>query len=272
MTAPPLAGSSSFSLKHMRHHSYHGGVGKVMEILATDPSDGILKVGLTGALDSSRIETLQLLLSHGAQFNPHMKQYKITCCVGVNIWQELINHGWDIRSSEEAPVLSLLIEDEQRLKWMLERGADPDTGYLTAPKALHCAAHSQIEPTLNILFHNGAQPDPTALYSCLTQYGPVNENVLRTLLDWGVDPNASYHTWTSVLHFAAHHGKEDAVRILLDGGADPSMKDKNGRSAEDEARISGHLGVVDYVLKFRSTLESEEANGMGPSNELQTLA
>ncbi|KAI9891887.1 MAG: hypothetical protein M1814_002272 [Vezdaea aestivalis] len=43
------------------------------------------------------------------------------------------------------------------------------------------------------------------------------------------------------LHYAALNGKCDAVDLLLSAGADPNVKNKNGRTARNEAEMSASL-------------------------------
>ena len=66
----------------------------------------------------------------------------------------------------------------------------------------------------------------------------------RLLLDWGakVDP---LDKWKDTpLHDAAEFGHLSVVKLLVERAADVSVKNNNGRTATDMARIRGNTDVV----------------------------
>ncbi|WCJ38312.1 hypothetical protein M5689_019382 [Euphorbia peplus] len=71
-------------------------------------------------------------------------------------------------------------------------------------------------------------------------------NVARTLIEMGANVNAyrpGCHAGTP-LHHAAKRGLEQNVLLLLSSGANPLVRNDNGHTALDVARVKGHTSVV----------------------------
>ena len=52
---------------------------------------------------------------------------------------------------------------------------------------------------------------------------------------------------TTALHAAAQAGHISIVQLLLKKGANPCVRDQNGRTASQLARVNGHFKVVDFL-------------------------
>jgi ankyrin repeat protein len=52
------------------------------------------------------------------------------------------------------------------------------------------------------------------------------------------------------LHEATSEGYVDIVRLLLEYGADPTVKDKDGRTPLDLARMKGRRKVVSVIKEW----------------------
>ena len=52
---------------------------------------------------------------------------------------------------------------------------------------------------------------------------------------------------TTALHVAAQAGHLNIVQLLLKKGANPCVKDQNGLTASQLARVNGHFKVVDFL-------------------------
>jgi ankyrin repeat protein len=71
--------------------------------------------------------------------------------------------------------------------------------------------------------------------------------VCRLLLDWGakVDPLDKWKGTT--LHDAAQLGRLSVVKLLVERGSDIRVKNDDGRTASDMARIYGKLVVAEWL-------------------------
>ncbi|XP_036294397.1 ankyrin repeat domain-containing protein 22 isoform X3 [Pipistrellus kuhlii] len=63
-----------------------------------------------------------------------------------------------------------------------------------------------------------------------------NENLVRMLLDAGVDVNAADCYGCTALYYACEMKNQTLIPLLLEAHADPSIRNKNGESPLDIAR------------------------------------
>ena len=97
--------------------------------------------------------------------------------------------------------------DEKAVMEILKAGCDKDIRDSVGATALHVAVYN------------------------------TNTQVLKLLLDYGFDPNATItKNGCTPLHNAVTANNPAAVRILLQYGADPDIKDFNGSTPLDRAR------------------------------------
>jgi hypothetical protein len=72
-------------------------------------------------------------------------------------------------------------------------------------------------------------------------------SIARLLLEHGARVNARQgrtdRGFTPLME-AAFNGQVEMVELLLGHGADPSMKDDDGKSAVDHARVRGHAALA----------------------------
>ena len=67
---------------------------------------------------------------------------------------------------------------------------------------------------------------------------------MNLLLQAGATVDAVGNNGWTALHLAAYHGYIQVVEALLNAGADKAVKDKNGRTALDDAQRKNHPAVV----------------------------
>jgi hypothetical protein len=120
------------------------------------------------------------------------------------------------------PQFYALLCDAERIKKLLEEGADPNIRDGDGNTPLHFAASK----------------------GCA--------EVARLLLRHGADPNAQDKNGETPLHVAAYWGRVDVVRLLLEHGADPTVKNKDGDTPLDIARARGHREVVSLIEEFHN--------------------
>jgi hypothetical protein len=200
---------------------------------------------------------------------------------GPHRWEPLLYLAYS-RIDSTAPGQSTL----EVARLLLERGADPDAGFLwdglTSPFTALTGAfgggegaqppHQHGQELAELLLSAGADPnDSQTLYNCGLQ--PERDDHLHLLLrhglgrgDGGVWHRRLGHTHPAPgqllddeLIKAARHGRGERVRLLLDHGADPDGVGTahpvfGGHSAREVATLHGHpelLGEADDpVLRF----------------------
>ena len=120
--------------------------------------------------------------------------------------------------------------------------------------ALHVAAAAHWPEGVSQLLKAGARLDAinrhkqTPLhYACaggpgLPSWNPrAQASTIQTLLDAGADPNVTAKG-VAPLHLAVRNRCALAVATLLKGGANPALKNKNGSTPADLARVSSGRG------------------------------
>eukprot|EP00261_Vitis_vinifera_P031076 XP_019072319.1 PREDICTED: potassium channel KOR2 isoform X2 [Vitis vinifera] len=168
--------------------------------------------------------------------------------------------------------------DLYHLKDLIKSGADPCKTDYDGRCALHLAAAKGYEEIVRFLIQHGANTncidnfgnsplfeavkaghDRTALlliedgatlnledagwYLCKAVMGS-NIDLLKRLLENGVDPNSRNYDLRTPLHFAAAEGLHLVANILIKFGADVLSKDRYRRTPLDEGRACGSKPLI----------------------------
>ncbi len=116
-----------------------------------------------------------------------------------------------------------LYGDSASVRFLLDRGADPNTRNNDGASALMWGVHDAIKTRL--LLAGGAEVDAraddgrTPLIIAAGRHG--SSAVVRLLLDHGANPSAKAADGTTTLQQAAQAGDDEVLRLLIDRGADP---------------------------------------------------
>jgi len=76
-----------------------------------------------------------------------------------------------------------------------------------------------------------------------------DSDLIKSLLDQGMDVNDNGIFTIPPLLRAALYGKSKALKTLIECGADKAIKDKQGHTAIELARKHNHQKIIDILLQ-----------------------
>ncbi|TVL54277.1 ankyrin repeat domain-containing protein [Brachyspira hyodysenteriae] len=149
----------------------------------------------------------------------------------IAIAELLIEKGADIEAKDDYGINALVYassdENEEMVKFLLEKGADANTV---------CEIENEdmvISPT----------PLMNAAYN-------GNINIINMLLENGADINYTTDFGTTPLMMAASFNHFEAVKVLLENNADTSITDEDGRTALDWAKLENFEDIVELLEEY----------------------
>ncbi|MCJ1311598.1 hypothetical protein MMC25_005271 [Agyrium rufum] len=163
------------------------------------------------------------------------------------------NLDLDARSNAGGTALNIAVAkgNEDLVRTLLLRGADPDIKPLGGAPSIYTAAEKRLLDVVKLLLMYGANPDATpsgkssALWLLATETNSgfmnfffpasdasaVDVQLIKMLLDYGANPNAAPAGRDPALCKAAGQGYKDLVQLLLKRGADVNSKAWGGSTA-----------------------------------------
>ncbi|GAB6027028.1 Ankyrin repeat domain-containing protein 54 [Chamberlinius hualienensis] len=91
-----------------------------------------------------------------------------------------------------------------------------------------------------------------------------NVDLVRQLLEDGVNPRAFDRRKRSALHFASCKGYTEIVQLLLERGADPNQKDVVGNTPLHLAACTSHINVITLLLRHGANPSCLDNSGKSP--------
>ena len=157
----------------------------------------------------------------------------------VTTIERILSQGFDIDSKyspdgETLLMIAARIDNLVIVRYLLDRGADPNSNDWFDRNSLHLASQSG------------------------------NVAIIETLLSCGLDIDSKDCSGDTPLIFAAASGKSKAVDYLLDEGADLFAKGKLGRSCLHAASQSGSVATIETMLSRGLDIDSKDRNDDTP--------
>ncbi|KAL8731410.1 MAG: hypothetical protein Q9181_004311 [Wetmoreana brouardii] len=248
-----------------------GDLTKVAELVDSEPrSQEYLTQGLRAAIDKKDIPIVEFLLNKVAVIEPGVA-IGAGWIKSLPNFRLLLEHGWNINAPAlgDATILTMVLDDEQLVKWFLEHGAqlDPPPGSFnpsaayafktTSSKCLDTAASISSIAVLDLLFKHGAtKADSIALHTAADS-GAGDERIPITahLIGLGYDVNAANevrknHAIGTPLHYAVTAKSLAKVEFLLQKGVDPHKPVGRCGSAFKMAECLGMDHFVGLMKRF----------------------
>jgi len=174
--------------------------------------------------DLDHLEYIKFLLAHGANPNLRAKDNTLT--------RTIFTMQWFFEAGATAFVRAAQSGDLELLKVLLEHGADPMIPTDYGDTAL--AAAAGIGWVEGVTYEHSAKE---------------NVDVIKFLLDLGLDPNSSNQDGRTPLMGAALKGRNEVVRLLVDHGAKLQTRDRGSRDTDTVVSVNaGHTWqAVDYA-------------------------
>lgn len=236
------------------------------------PNSGEAISPLTVAVTANRdLRIIQLLVDRGADAKSHVAQHDNALVWAafygqLEICELLLDHGMEVNTTDKSFYMSSAIigpgnraRHAQVLQLLLERST-----YVSAEGLCELLLYSCRRPMcLEVLLRHGADPmctdafSRTALYACIeeAQDGDDTEAAIRTLLEYGADPNAVGGLYETPLIAASIYGEEFCVNLLLQSGADLGYRSEDLGTAAEAANRHDRETIASLLLKEASVEE-----------------
>jgi hypothetical protein len=187
-----------------------------------------------GFAGQSHLPTLLSVLQSDQELSPLLQEIdQLGALAFVTFWQKPELMGKSPESSPDA-VAKYKADDSD------------DEHQLT----LHAAVMDEDQQLLHDLLHEGSDVNEldeegrTALHTA----GALGEDgCMLSLLSAGADVNALDNMHNTALHYAAGYGMRDSVLILLKNGADPTLRNLDGQTALQLAKLNNEFHVIQVL-------------------------
>lgn len=226
---------------------------------------------LSHAVNSRSRKIVEILLDEGADVNksgPYHGQTPLELAGEkgyVEIAKYLLDRGADVNKKGYWSPLETAISYGQleSVRLFLRHGANLKSSWLT-----RSSRHRSFAPIMEELIKAGADPnhhESDNLDDLMSRgYVPlhvtcIKPDATRVLLKAGADPNRQYFlSKDTPLHRAAKQGSLEVVEMLVEAGADISIKNKEGKTAEQMAKRYGHKDIVEFLRTCSPQIKSAQ--------------
>ena len=228
------------------------------------------------AARNNQIETLRLLLDHGADIDIRDRGRKTPLMVAIEhksltVVRELISRGANVMAEDSQNLIPF-----QQVHWssslpflqyLVAAGTILERRHLFDASALTCKIVQDNDiQTGQWLFESALKdPDRTLIRSGLLLWAATHKAetlyLINKLLDCGADVNSKNHYGETALHSACDIGKLSVIRVLLERGINIKIRNFSGRTALHLAAKSGDDEVVKALMMNKSAINVQDDTG-----------
>ena len=169
---------------------------------------------------------------------------------------EEYENSWISEDNDEIMSLCVARNCLENLKYLLEKGFNPNAKYREAPMLIWATQSENLE-IVKLLVDSGADinsvngEDETPLFKAAS-FGLIRiVEYLLSRSENNVIDKSSLSGYTPI-YIASCYGYTDTVKLLLEHGADMSIYSSDGKTALERAIQYGHTGVVQQLLNHQA--------------------
>ncbi|XP_062329152.1 ankyrin repeat and protein kinase domain-containing protein 1 [Osmerus eperlanus] len=229
------------------------------------------------AVASGDIESVRLVLAHGAQTNCPSKRGYTPLIVSIlhrlhDISTLLVESKADVNlgDSEDWTPLHFAAQngDDRDVRLLLDKGARPGSKEQTGWTPLHLAIQNGHESVVRLLLSRldsaseGEGPQGRTPLHLASAYGHVS--IAKLLLSQGADPNAVDQSQSTSLHLAAEAGHFRVARLLIKEGSEVNLKDRRHYTPLHVSALKGHAGICRQLLAQGAMPDARTLQGWTP--------
>jgi ankyrin repeat protein len=252
--------------------------------------------------DDARVDSVQLLLRHGAHVNAGRESLRTPLHVAAHVGcpkvaQILLERGADVhlRDNKGRVPLHLVsnsttgqLEDKRSIvtRLLLEHGADVNALDNDHATPLHFASSHGSLDIAELLLHHGAKANAENIHgqtllhviSQSEEFSHDNPNLARLLLGLGLDVHAEDNDHATPLHFACSHGNFETALVLLDHGANINAQNSDGQiplhraSQGSKAPYHDNPRVAKLMLERGGDVDARDKNQATPLHLASNLS
>ncbi|KAH8820739.1 ankyrin repeat-containing domain protein [Xylogone sp. PMI_703] len=256
----PLRKAAEYGLVNMVKHLLEKKADANFTALTTTP--------IFDAIQSGSIEIIKLLIEAGADVNYEGLDYKWRplhyAYKNIEALEVLLDAGADIDSvcqDGTALYLATFFNCNDSVKLLASRGANLelpwgsrnlwDDGY----NALHAAATQGYVDIMRTLLDFGANPNatiPNGMTPLMNAVLKSKENSVKVLLEYACNLDAVDEDEDSVMHI--EQLPVSTVKLLIQRGVDIELRDKRGHTALCVAVRSNNVPLVEFLLEKKAKI------------------
>jgi len=230
-----------------------------------DPGEELYKSPLGLAARRGHADVVQFLLDRHADLDARGRALLLSAAAGgghAEVVRFFLDAGTDANTANAngwTPLHQAAVGGHHEVvRLLVEAGADESARTCEGPMPLHSAMEKKHRLTSLFLIEHGADVTSRVKRTGSSEYYSPSwlfwqtarrgwDNVVKALIDRGLDPTAGYRGGTP-LHVAAAYGHDQVVKILLGEGVAVDSLDHEGRTGLFHAVQEGRLETAKVLI------------------------